>query len=63
MWMGLEWMDGMGITGHLFSKSTFGANKFPLKNWQEKLINYAEWHQRVKYAKPDFEENAKKLNV
>ena len=35
-------MDGMVIIVHRSSKSTSGANKLALKNWQEKLINYAK---------------------
>ena len=36
------WLDGMVIIVHRSSKSTSGANKLALKNWQEKLINYAK---------------------
>ena len=51
-------MDGMVIIGHRSSKSTFGANKLAGKTHKLRKI---EWHKRVKYVNPDFEEKAKKL--
>ena len=61
--MGLGWMFGMVIIGHRSSKSTFGAKNCP-KELARKLIKYAKLNgTRVKYANPDFEENAKNLNV